>query len=429
MSNEQTPDRPWSAPAAPGPIHATVDVPGSKSETNRALLLAALADGPSSITGALASRDSELMRAGLEALGATITKQDGVLRVVPGPLRAAADPVDCGLAGTVMRFLPPLAALSTGTTDFVGDPHASARPNAPVLQALAQLGARVEGDAIPCRVTGPLTGREAVVDASGSSQFVSGLLLSGARFPAGLDLRHEGGPVPSRPHIEMTLQMLRERGVDVREVDEGHWLVEPGPIAARDTRVEPDLTSSAVFLAAAVLTGGRVSVPGWPSTTTQGGDEVRGLLERMGALVSLEGDLLSVTGQGRPRAIDADLSASSELTPVLAALMAFAEGTSTISGVAHIRGHETDRLAAIEAELGRLGVPVEQTADGLRITGCEPAALRPALLRAYADHRLAHLAALAGLVVPGVQLDDLECTSKTMPGFDAMWQQMLEGSR
>ncbi|GAA1378504.1 3-phosphoshikimate 1-carboxyvinyltransferase [Luteococcus sanguinis] len=429
MSDPQTnTQRPWPAPAAPGPLHATVEVPGSKSETNRALLLAALADGSSTITGALVSRDSELMRAGLEAFGTQIIDEEGTLRVQPANLRSPTEPVDCGLAGTVMRFLPPVAALCAGSTRFVGDAHASNRPNGPILAALRQLGAEVAGDAIPCTVTGALTGREAVVDASGSSQFVSGLLLSGARFPRGLDLRHEGGPVPSRPHVEMTMQMLRERGVTVSEVGEGHWVVEPGPIAARDVRVEPDLTSSAVFLGAAALAGGSVSVPGWPSQTSQGGDEIRDLLFRMGAEVSLDGDVLTVSGTCRLRAIDADLSGSSELTPVVATLMAFADGTSTISGVAHIRGHETDRLAALETELGRLGVQVAQTTDGLRIIGSEPAHLHGALLQAYADHRMAHVAALAGLVVPGVELDDIACTSKTINDFDGLWRSMLAGS-
>lgn len=424
---------PWPIPVAPGPVHARVEVPGSKSETNRALLLAALADGPSTITGALDARDTALMRRALVALGVQIDDDAGRLRVTP-PQRfsPAPEPIDCGLAGTVMRFVPPLAALAHGSTSFVGDAAASVRPLAPVLHALRLLGATVEGDAIPCTVTGPelLEGREVTIDSSGSSQFVSGLLLAGARFPNGLVLRHHsptGASIPSRPHVEMTLQMLRDRGVQVTETEPDHWQVLPGPVLANDQRIEPDLTSAAVFLAAAALTAGSVTVPGWPSATTQGGDEVRDVLRRMGAHVELAGDELTVTGTGTLRAVDADLHGSSELTPVVAALCLFAEGTSTIRGVAHIRGHETDRLAALETELRRAGGNVRQTDDGLEIHGAGLAGegLRPADLLSYADHRLVHTAVLVGLLVPGCTVDDVACTSKTINHFDTLWSTMV----
>lgn len=430
---------PWPTPVAPGPVHARVEVPGSKSETNRALLLAALADGPSTITGGLEARDTLLMRSGLEALGVSIADDRGALRVTPpAAFRAAAAPVDCGLAGTVMRFLPPVAALAVGSTRFVGDPHASARPLAPVLDGLRQLGATVDGYAIPCTVTGPLSGdSRAEVDASASSQFVSGLLLSAARYPNGLDLVHVGGgEVPSRPHIDMTVAMLRSRGVQVTETSERSWRVEPGPITARDQRIEPDLTSSAVFLAAAALTGGSVTVPGWPTSTTQGGDEIRDVLTRMGAHVQLEGDELTVTGTGSLQAVDVDLHASSELTPVVAALCLFASGISTIRGVAHIRGHETDRLAALEAELTRCGGRVRQSEDGLVVEGvglptqgAVPTGLQAADFLSYADHRMVHTAVLVGLLLPGCTVDDVACTSKTINHFDQLWEQMLGARR
>ena len=415
---------PWPAPHAHGPVHATVVVPGSKSETNRALVLAALASGPSTITGGLLSRDSDLMRAALGQLGVDITVQpDGSWRVTPPPRVAVpAEPIDCGLAGTVMRFVPPIAALNGGETTFVGDPHASQRPMAPLLEALTQLGVTVSDRALPFTLQADtLRGRRVVIDSSGSSQFVSALLLAGARLPEGIEVAHQpaepGASVPSRPHIDMTVQMLRERGVEVVVADESTWLVEPGTIAPLDTHIEPDLTNAAVFLAAAALTGGEVTVPGWPEQTTQGGAAILDILDRMR------------TPDGLTAPGTVDLHASSELTPVVAALAALVEGETTITGVAHIRGHETDRLAALTAELGRIGADVTETADGLRIIGRGPDALHGATWGAYADHRMAHAGALVGLLVDGIVVDDIGCTTKTITDFPGLWNGMLEGSR
>ncbi len=424
---------PWNAPRAERPVSGRVLVPGSKSETNRALVLAAVADGPSVITGALDARDSRLMRAALLALGTDIGPLDasGTRVCPPAVLTPAPGPVDVGLAGNVMRFVPPLAALAAGRTRFVGDPEASRRPVAPLLDGLRQLGVPVEGDAVPFSVVGgTLTGRGATIDASASSQFVSGLLLAGARFPRGLELRHSGpndADVPSRPHIDMTVAMLRDRGVSISCPDHNTWVVEPGPVAALDQRIEPDLTNAAVFLAVAAVTGGEVVVPGWPVRTTQGGDAIRDLLARMGAEVRLDGDDLHVHGLGGLTGVTVDLHASSELTPVAAALGALAEGVTTISGVAHIRGHETDRLAALATELTKLGARVDELADGLRIEGRGPGALHGTRLATYADHRLAHAAALVGAVVAGVSLDDVACTSKTLPDFPALWSRLVGG--
>lgn len=435
MTSWTTQQGPWPAPAAPGPFCATVEVPGSKSETNRALLLAALAEGPSTITGALEARDTLLMRAALEQFGIRVQGEGTTLRITPpARLNTPAEPVECGLAGTVMRFLPPLALLAGGTTRFVGDPAASERPLAPVLQALVQLGCTVSDEVLPFTLQAPTTpgGPQVAIDASASSQFVSGLLLSAARLPHGLELRHTGdGEVPSRPHIEMTLQMLTSRGVQARETRHNTWRVEPGPIAALDQRIEPDLTSSSVFLAAAALSGGSVTVPGWPAVTSQGGDTIREVLQRMAARVELADGALTVTGTGELRGIDVDLHAASELTPVVAALALFATGDSTIRGVAHIRGHETDRLAALETELARVGGQVRQTEDGLRITGAGLAAegLRPAAMLSYADHRMVHAEALVGLLVSGCTVDDVGCTSKTINHFDEMWGAMLTSQK
>lgn len=432
MTHPRTSNEPWPAPVAPGPLSARVEVPGSKSATNRALVLAALSDGPSTVRGALDARDTRLMREALVALGCRVDVNGAAWTVTPPTRPVAAGRIDCGLAGTVMRFLPPVAALAEGTTTFTGDPAASERPMAPVLDGLRQLGAAVDGDRLPFSVTGPteLEGREVTIDASASSQFVSGLLLAAARMPHGLVLRHlsaAGAEVPSRPHIDMTVDMLAAHGVTATETEPGTWQVLPGPVLARDERIEPDLTSAAVFLAAAAVAGGQVTVPGWPQATTQGGDQVRGVLERMGAGVVLDGDELTVTGTGTLRGIDVDLHEASELTPVVAALGLLATGTTTIRGVAHIRGHETDRLAALEAELRRVGGTVQQTADGLAITGAGLSGygLHAADLLSYADHRMVHTAALLGLVVPGVAVDDVACTSKTLTDFDQMWQDLV----
>ncbi|HSN12029.1 MAG TPA: 3-phosphoshikimate 1-carboxyvinyltransferase [Propionibacteriaceae bacterium] len=414
----------WAAPVAAGPLRARVVVPGSKSATARALLLAAIADGPGTITGPLEARDSQLMRDALRALGATIDDTDPLTwTVLPASPVTAAQEIDCGLAGTVMRFVPPVAALAPGTTRFTGDEQATARPVHPVLDGLRQLGAVVEGDELPFSVTGPVRGGTAVVDATGSSQFVSGLLLTGARFPEGLTLRHDGdGPVPSMRHIEMTVDWLRARGVRVDRPDEETWVVWPGPIRAISETVEPDFMTAAPFLAAALVTGGTVTVAGWPMSSTQPGADLGDVLSEFGASATLDADGLTVSGAGRIHGVDLDLHDASELVPVAAALAALAVTPSTIRGVAHIRGHETDRLAALAAEITGLGGSCVETADGLDIT---PAPLHGGTFHCYADHRLAHAGAVLGLVQPGVVLDDIACTSKTMPRFPETWQGML----
>ncbi|GAB2911729.1 3-phosphoshikimate 1-carboxyvinyltransferase [Rhodococcus aerolatus] len=412
----------WAAPPAPGPVRATVTVPGSKSVTNRALVLAALADGPSTLRGALRSRDTELMAAALRSLGAEV---DLAGPVVPGPLRGGVD-VDCGLAGTVMRFLPPLAALADGEVRLDGDAHARTRPMGTVLGALRSLGVEVAGDALPFTVRGrgAVRGGEVVLDASASSQFVSGLLLSGARYDHGLVVRHDGPPVPSQPHLDMTVAMLRQAGVAVDDAEPDVWRVTPGPVAGRDWEVEPDLSNATPFLAAAAVTGGSVTVPGWPPATTQPGDAIRGVLEQMGAEVVLTDDALTVTGPDALHGVDLDLRDVGELTPTIAALCAVADGPSTLRGIAHLRGHETDRLAALVTELTALGCGAEELADGI--------AVRPAPMRApdrpwhaYADHRMATAGAVLGLVVPGLVVDDVDTTAKTLPGFAAMWAAVL----
>lgn len=389
-------------------------------------MLAALATGPSTITGGLEARDTALMRDALRALGTGIKESGDQWRVTPTWRLRGGGTVDCGLAGTVMRFVPPVAALADGPVRFDGDEQAYARPMAVILDALTDLGASTVGGrrSLPFELSGSpeLPGGSVTVDASASSQFVSGLLLAGARFASGVTVHHVGDPVPSLPHIAMTVAMLRERGVEVDDSEPDRWVVAPGEIAPLDVAVEPDLSNAAPFLAAAAVTGGRVHVPGWPTTTHQAGDQIRALLTQFGAEVTLDADGLTVQGTDHLHGVDVDLREASELTPVVAALAALADHTSHIRGVAHIRGHETDRLAALETELERLGAHVSQTDDGLTI---HPRLLGGAVWRTYADHRMAQAGALLGLVVPDVELDDIGCTAKTMPEFAELWRAML----
>ncbi|WP_154795150.1 3-phosphoshikimate 1-carboxyvinyltransferase [Occultella kanbiaonis] len=428
---------PWPAPVATRPLDATVVVPGSKSLTNRTLPLAALAVEPTRITGALVSRDADLMIGALRALGTGIEASDGgtTLVVTPAVLRGPAE-VDCGLAGTVMRFIPPIAALADGPVRLDGDAGARVRPMGPVLRGLAALGVPVTGadpatgekvddpSFLPLTVhgTGRVLGGEVEIDASGSSQFVSALLLAAPRFEAGLTLHHVGEVLPSQPHIDMTIAALRERGVNVDDAAPGKWRVEPGPISGGDVVIEPDLSNAGPFLAAALAVGGTVRVPNWPTATTQPGALLPGLLERLGATTALADGVLSVTGTGTVRPVDVDLSAAGELAPTIAALAALADGESRLRGIAHIRGHETDRLAALVTEIRRLGGSAEETDDGLIIRG---GGLHGADVETYHDHRMATFAAVVGLAVEGVRVVNVATTSKTLPDFTAMWADLL----
>ena len=417
---------PWTAPTATGPVHATVAVPGSKSLTNRALILAAQATGPSTIARPLHSRDTALMAAALGALGTDVDpSRSGDWSVTPAPLRGPAR-IDCGLAGTVMRFLPPLASTATGTISMDGDEAARRRPMHTVLGALRALGAGITGDALPFTInaTGALTGGAVTIDASASSQFVSGLLLAAPSFERGVAVHHDGKPVPSLPHIDMTVHCLRSVGVTVDDSEPNTWQVAPGPVRPWDRPIEPDLSNATVFLAAAAVTAGRVTIPGWPADTTQAGDAFREIAAQLGCTVELTDEGLIVTGPDRLPGIDVDLHDVGELTPTVAAIAALADGPSHLRGIGHLRGHETDRLAALQQDIAALGGTVTVDADALHL---EPAELHGGPWDAFADHRMATAGAIIGLRVPGVEVDDIACTGKTLPDFPAQWDQMLAG--
>jgi 3-phosphoshikimate 1-carboxyvinyltransferase len=420
----------WTAPLAPTPVHATVTVPGSKSQTNRALVLAALAaaqgQGTSTISGALRSRDTDLMIGALRALGLSVDGAGPELtvggRIVPGPNAR----VDCGLAGTVLRFVPPLAALADAPVDFDGDDQARIRPIAPLLDALRGLGVRIDGTGLPFRVqgSGSVAGGTVAIDASASSQFVSGLLLCAPSFTEGLTVQHIGSALPSAPHIAMTVAMLRQAGVDVDDSVGNRWKVRPGAVAARHWDVEPDLTNAVAFLAAAAVSGGTVRITGWPATSVQPADDILAIIDRLNAVVTRTDSLLEVCGPVSYDGFDVDLRAVGELTPSVAALAALATpgSVSRLTGIAHLRGHETDRLAALSTEINRLGGDCQETPDGLLITATP---LKPGTWRVYADHRMAMAGAIVGLRVPGVQVDDIAATTKTLPEFPELWARML----
>jgi 3-phosphoshikimate 1-carboxyvinyltransferase len=418
----------WAAPRARGPLAAVVGLPGSKSVTNRMLVLAALAPGRSVVRRPLRSRDTELMAAGLRALGVAVTDagDDWVVDGPAGPLHPTTDQVDVGNAGTVARFLPPLAALAQGTVRFDGDPRVRERPLGPLLAALRELGAELDGIAgLPLTVfgAGRLRGGAVVLDASASSQLVSGLLLSAPRYDEGVTVRHAGPPLPSAPHLAMTVGALRDAGAVVDDSAPGTWSVQPGPIRARDAAVEPDLSTAAAYLAAPLVAGGSVTVLGWPRHTTQPGAVLPDLLAAMGGRVSRTDDAVTVTAGDGLHGIDADLRHAPELTTVLTALAALADGPSTFRGVAHIRLQETDRLAALAKELNALGGDVRELPDGVEI---RPRPLSGGTMRSYDDHRVAMAWAVLGLGIDGIGVENIATTRKTVPDFAGSWQRMLE---
>ena len=414
----------WPAPGGRR-FDATVTLPGSKSLTNRELALAALAIEPTHLLSPLRSRDSDLMIQALEALGTRFDWQGDDLIVHPHPLKGDIS-IDCGLAGTVMRFVPPIAMLAAGEVKFDGDEGARRRPMQTTIDSLAALGAKVsDSTSLPFSVFGSseVKGGELEIDASASSQFVSGLLLSAARFKEGLTLSHIGKDLPSQPHIEMTLKCLQDRGVNATAISETKWRVEPGEISGGKIVIEPDLSNAGPFLAAAMVTGSTIRIPNWPAKTTQVGSHYIDLLTQMGADVVLSNNELTLKGNGVIIGIDTDLSEAGELTPTIAALATLASSPSKLSGIKHLRGHETDRISALATEINRVGAHAIELDDGLDIT---PGDLVATKWLSYHDHRMATAGAIVGLKVPGLEVENIATTSKTMPGFEHIWQRMLD---
>ncbi|MDP9806713.1 3-phosphoshikimate 1-carboxyvinyltransferase [Trueperella bonasi] len=423
----------WTAPHS-GPVEATVNIPGSKSLTNRYVVLAALGSDPVTLHHPLVARDTELMAGALETLGARIERDPESWTVHPGPIRGGE--VECGLAGTVMRFIPPLAAFANDPVRLDGDQAARVRPMDAIVGGLRELGVKVEASehagspVLPITVhgTGTIEGGALQIDASASSQFVSALLLAAPRMTRGLDLRHVGASLPSQPHVDMTVRVLREAGIDIVAMPEespNRWIVSPGTPQLPDVTIEPDLSNAGAFLAAAMVTGGQVSIPRWPSVTTQPGDSYREIFAAMGARITLEDGLLTVVGPDVIEPYNADMKDVGELVPTVAAVAAFAQGTSHLRNIGHLRGHETNRLAALVAELGKMGVEAWEDGDNLVIEG--GGELRPAVIESYEDHRMATFGAILGLRLAGTEVVNVETTSKTLPGFAQMWERAFGG--
>ena len=421
-------DAHWPAPfRGRTPVHAQVRIPGSKSVTNRALILASLATSPSTIRKPLISRDSELMSAGLSALGISITGSEEAWQITPAPLRGPAR-VDVGNAGTVMRFLPPLAAFAQGDISFDGDPRSYERPLGPVIKALEELGIEIDHGgrySLPMviKARGKVKGGALTIDASASSQFLSALLLVAPSMEEGITVTHRGGALPSMPHIEMTVAMLRDFGADVT-VDPAAqtWSVKAGALHGKDLVIEPDLSNASPFLSIAMVCGGSITISDWPRATTQPGDQLRDIFTQMGATVELNDDGLTLTGGSSIHGIDIDLHDVGELTPSIAALATLADSPSHLRGIGHLRLHETDRLAALTREINSLGGNVVEEETALHIT---PAPLHAGVFHTYEDHRLATAGAVIGLVTPGIEVENVATTRKTLPDFPGLWNSLV----
>ena len=420
----------WAAPhRGNSPVSATLTIPGSKSVTNRALILAALCDSRSILRRPLHSRDSALMIAGLKAIGVGIeSAENGDLTITPGELYGPAG-VDVGNAGTVMRFLPPVAAMAKGIIHFDGDARSHERPLAPVIKALESLGVSIEHGSrysLPMTINanGRLKGGTVEVDATLSSQFISALLLVAPATLEGITVKHIGTSLPSLPHIEMTIAMLREKGVEVI-VGDNQWIVKPAVMHGSDQVIEPDLSNAAPFMGAAMISGGTVVIRDWPHSTTQPGDELRSIFTQMGARVEFRGSDLAITGD-QIHGIDIDLHDVGELTPSIAALCVFADSPSYLRGIAHLRTHETDRLTALATEINNLGGEVIEEPSALRII---PKPLHAGVFHTYDDHRLATAGAMIGLRIPGIEVENIETTRKTLPDFPGAWAELLNGNQ
>jgi len=423
----------WRAPAARGPVRATLRLPGSKSISNRALMLAAVSDSPSRLRGVLRARDTSLALAALRVLGCSIEEDRTDLTVSGGSIAAGSSvSVDVGNSGTTMRFLPALTALSPASVAFDGDPRARERPMGALISALRTLGVSIDDGgrgALPFTIhgSGAVRGGAVTLDASASSQLVSGLLLAAARFDQGVEVHHEGPPVPSVPHIEMAVRMIAGAGAEV-EVGGGErpdfWRVRPGRLDLGDFTIEPDLSNAGPFLAAALVTGGSVTIRDWPANSLQPADAILDVLTRMGAAVSSGPEGLTVTGSGVINGIEADLRDVPELCLPLTSVAAVASGPSTFSGVGHTRLQETDRLAAITKEINALGGDVTELPDSLTIRP-RPLRAEPGhVFESYNDHRMVMAAAVLGLAVPGIEVSNVATVGKTFPDFTARWAEL-----
>ena len=426
-------DEPVTVVPLPGPLDATVTVPGSKSITNRALVCAALADGTSELEGALLADDTEAMIGCLTDLGAAVDlggaagDAPGTWRVTPGPVRSASwsgTILDARLSGTTARFVAPLLGLGPQPVLLDGAPPLRARPMAAGFEALRSLGAQVDemGEAghLPARISGHPASGEVTLRADTSSQFTSGLLLSAPARAQGLTV-HLDGPVVSQPYLDLTVAVMRAFAAAVEVPDERTFVVAPGGYRATSYRIEPDASAAAYFFAAAVIVGGRVRVEGLGAGSRQGDVAFVDVLEQMGADVVRGADFIEIRSTGTLHGTTVDLSQLSDTAQTLAAVAVFADGPTEVTGVGFIRAKETDRIAAVVTELRRCGIEADETDDGFRIA---PGAPRPAVIQTYDDHRMAMSFALIGLRAPGIRIADPGCVAKTFPGYWAALERL-----
>jgi 3-phosphoshikimate 1-carboxyvinyltransferase len=403
-----------------GPVDATVHVPGSKSITNRALLIAALADGSSTIKNTLLSDDSYWLMHALVQLGFAVhanhdtgvTSITGQHHIIP---RRDVE-VFVGNAGTVARFLPPALALGEGPYVVDGAPRMRERPVGDLVDAMRLLGARVgyaeEDGRFPLRVEGGgIRGGTARVRGKSSSQFVSGLLMAAPYAEEPVRLEVEGRE--EWPYVGITAEVMRAFGVEVG-IGDARYAVEPAVYGARDYEVEPDASAASYFMAVAAVTGGRVRIPGLGARSPQGDLRFAGVLREMGCEVEIGEDQVEVRGPDRLRGVEVDMNAFSDTMMTLAAIAPFASTPTAIKNVEHTRYQETDRVSAVATELGRLGISVEEGRDGLRIT---PGTVKPAEVETYGDHRMAMAFAVTGLVAPGIRIRDPSVVTKTFPDY------------
>jgi 3-phosphoshikimate 1-carboxyvinyltransferase len=417
----------WHAPTINGAINSTLEIPGSKSATNRAFVLAALGDKNSIITNPLFARDTNLMLEALEKLGCNVVKKSNSVEISPMKKVHSEISIDVGLAGTVMRFVPPLAALSSGTSHFDGDERARNRPMKTLIESLKKLNVKVIDNhqgKLPFSIIsdGQITGGEIEIDASESSQFISALMLVGAKFNNGLTIKHVGQNLPSLPHIEMTIEMLKEVGVKTNQINATTWRIDNQTINSKNWVVEPDLSNAGPFLAAAMVTKGEIKINDWPLQTTQAGNSWIEILSLMGANIQLNSKQLILKNDSEIKGINYNLNDVGELTPVLVAISLFANSKSEFTGISHLRGHETDRLAALVENITAIGGDAKETEDGLIIN---PKQLHGGVWKAFDDHRMATAGAVIGLKVKDIYVDDIATTSKTLPNFEEMWNKMV----
>ncbi len=402
------------------PPDATIRVPGSKSVTNRALIIAALADGHSRILNPLFSDDSYWLMDALVRLGIDV-RADGERGEVyvsgqSGVIRTSGTDLFVGNAGTVARFLPPVLALGRGPYSVDGVPRMRERPVADLVDAMRQLGAAVDyagkHGRFPLTIRGGgIPGGEARVSASKSSQFISGLLMAAPYAEAPVTLLAEGRK--EWPYVGITVALMRAFGVEVDEAH-GRFAVDPAFYTARDYEVEPDASGASYFMAAAAVTGGRVRILGLGSSSPQGDLRFAEVLRDMGCRVEIAPDSVEVLGPDRLQGVEVDMNAFSDTMITLAAISPFATGPTTIENVGHTRLQETDRLSAVATELNRLGMKTQTTSSSIRII---PNTIKPGVVRTYGDHRMAMAFAITGLVASGIRIGDPGCVTKTFPGY------------